>query len=69
MGALPRRPRAPPAPSALVPELPEVLSALVLKLLAKMAEDRYQTARGPPDSASLGLLGDLLTAPRRATSS
>ncbi|WP_437873536.1 AAA family ATPase [Sorangium sp. So ce363] len=38
--------RLPPAPSALVPELPEVLSALVLKLLAKMAEDRYQTARG-----------------------
>ncbi|WP_437719082.1 AAA family ATPase [Sorangium sp. So ce448] len=38
--------RLPPAPSALVPELPEVLSALVLKLLAKMPEDRYQTARG-----------------------
>ncbi|WP_437873533.1 sensor histidine kinase [Sorangium sp. So ce363] len=38
--------RAPPAPLALVPELPEVLSALVLKLLAKMPEERYQTARG-----------------------
>ncbi|WP_437987545.1 sensor histidine kinase [Sorangium sp. So ce117] len=38
--------RVPPPPSALVPELPEVVSALVLKLLAKMAEDRYQTARG-----------------------
>ncbi|WP_434044060.1 MULTISPECIES: AAA family ATPase [Sorangium] len=38
--------RLPPSPSALVPELPEVLSALVLKLLAKMPEDRYQTARG-----------------------
>ncbi|WP_437594471.1 sensor histidine kinase [Sorangium sp. So ce1000] len=38
--------RAPIPPSALVPELPGVLSALVLKLLAKMAEDRYQTARG-----------------------
>ncbi|XXX82648.1 ATP-binding sensor histidine kinase [Sorangium sp. So ce134] len=38
--------RAPPPPSALVPELPEALSALVLKLLAKAAEDRYQTARG-----------------------
>ncbi|WP_437287540.1 AAA family ATPase [Sorangium sp. So ce406] len=37
---------APPPPSAVVPELPEVLSAIVLKLLAKMAEDRYQTARG-----------------------
>ncbi|WP_437978982.1 AAA family ATPase [Sorangium sp. So ce295] len=38
--------RLPPAPSTLVPELPEVLSTLVLKLLAKMPEDRYQTARG-----------------------
>ncbi|WP_437594472.1 sensor histidine kinase [Sorangium sp. So ce1000] len=38
--------RVPPPPSALVPELPEVVSALILKLLAKMAEDRYQTARG-----------------------
>ncbi|WP_438044556.1 sensor histidine kinase [Sorangium sp. So ce128] len=38
--------RVPPPPSARVPELPEVVSALVLKLLAKMAEDRYQTARG-----------------------
>ncbi|WP_437922570.1 AAA family ATPase [Sorangium sp. So ce291] len=38
--------RAPPPPSALVPGLPQVLSALVLKLLAKTAEDRYQTARG-----------------------
>ncbi|MCP3140784.1 AAA family ATPase [Pyxidicoccus xibeiensis] len=38
--------RAPVPPSALVPELPAVLSAIVLKLLAKMAEDRYQTARG-----------------------
>lgn len=38
--------RVPQPPSALVPELPETLSAIVLKLLAKMAEDRYQTARG-----------------------
>ncbi|MGK3962478.1 hypothetical protein WMF38_56390 [Sorangium sp. So ce118] len=38
--------RAPPPPSALVPGLSQVLSALVLKLLAKAAEDRYQTARG-----------------------
>ena len=38
--------RAPQPPSALVPELPEVLSAIVVKLLAKMAEDRYQTAGG-----------------------
>ena len=38
--------RSPQPPGAHVPELPEVLSAIVLKLLAKMAEDRYQTARG-----------------------
>ncbi|MGK4008697.1 AAA family ATPase [Sorangium sp. So ce1036] len=38
--------RDPPPPSAVVPALPEVLSAIVLKLLAKMAEDRYQSARG-----------------------
>ncbi|MFP2907841.1 AAA family ATPase [Pyxidicoccus sp. 3LFB2] len=38
--------RAPRPPTTLVPELPDVLSAIVLKLLAKMAEDRYQTARG-----------------------
>ncbi|WP_437747620.1 ATP-binding sensor histidine kinase [Sorangium sp. So ce1504] len=36
--------REPQPPSAFVPELPEILSAIVLKLLAKMAEDRYQTA-------------------------
>ncbi|MDC0672326.1 ATP-binding sensor histidine kinase [Nannocystis radixulma] len=38
--------RAPQPLSSFVPGLPEVLSALVLRLLAKMAEDRYQTARG-----------------------
>ncbi|MRG91992.1 ATP-binding sensor histidine kinase [Polyangium spumosum] len=38
--------RVPEPPGAWVPALPEVLSALVMKLLAKMAEDRYQTARG-----------------------
>ncbi|WP_164013584.1 AAA family ATPase [Pyxidicoccus trucidator] len=38
--------RAPPPPTTFVPELPELLSAIVLKLLAKMPEDRYQTARG-----------------------
>ncbi|MBZ4421619.1 ATP-binding sensor histidine kinase [Myxococcus sp. RHSTA-1-4] len=38
--------RTPPAPSALVPGLPGVLSDIVLRLLAKLAEERYQTARG-----------------------
>lgn len=38
--------RAPPPLTALVPGLPEILGAIVLKLLAKTAEDRYQTARG-----------------------
>ena len=38
--------RAPPSPLAVVPALPAPLAAMVLKLLAKMPEDRYQTARG-----------------------
>ncbi|MDI3289730.1 AAA family ATPase [Polyangium sp. 15x6] len=38
--------RIPQPPGTWVPELPEALSALVMKLLAKMADDRYQTARG-----------------------
>ncbi|WP_281316879.1 ATP-binding sensor histidine kinase [Polyangium sp. y55x31] len=38
--------RIPLPPGAWVPALPEVVSALVMKLLAKMADDRYQTARG-----------------------
>ncbi len=32
--------------SEIVPAVPAVLSGVVLKLLAKMADDRYQTARG-----------------------
>ncbi|WP_437821909.1 sensor histidine kinase [Sorangium sp. So ce1078] len=38
--------RAPPSPSALVPEVPEPIARIVLKLLAKMPEDRYQSAGG-----------------------
>lgn len=38
--------RQPPSPVELVPSLPEPLSAVVMKLLAKTAEDRYQTAVG-----------------------
>lgn len=38
--------RAPPSPSALVPEVPEPIARIVSKLLAKMPEDRYQTAGG-----------------------
>ena len=38
--------RAPVAPHKLVPALPEVVSQIVLKLLAKAAEDRYQSASG-----------------------
>jgi predicted ATPase/signal transduction histidine kinase len=36
----------PSAPTAVVPGLPPILSAMVMKLLAKDAEDRYQSARG-----------------------
>ncbi|WP_437275187.1 AAA family ATPase [Sorangium sp. So ce375] len=37
---------APRPPHALVPSIPEQLSAVVLKLLSKAAEERYQTALG-----------------------
>lgn len=36
----------PPAPAAVVPHIPEQLSLLVMKMLAKAPEDRYQTAAG-----------------------
>lgn len=38
--------RVPPSPAALVPEIPEQVSLIILRLLEKMADDRYQTARG-----------------------
>jgi hypothetical protein len=38
--------RMPVAPRQLVPDLPEVVSDLVLKLLAKVPEERYQSAGG-----------------------
>jgi transcriptional regulator with GAF, ATPase, and Fis domain/serine/threonine protein kinase len=38
--------RVPIPPAQLVPEIPATVSQVVMKLLAKMAEDRYQTARG-----------------------
>lgn len=38
--------RTPLAPSARVETLPETVSQLIMKLLAKTAEDRYQTAGG-----------------------
>ncbi|WP_437574587.1 AAA family ATPase [Sorangium sp. So ce887] len=34
------------APSEVVPEVPEAVERIVIKLLAKMPEERYQTARG-----------------------
>ncbi|WP_437870813.1 AAA family ATPase [Sorangium sp. So ce363] len=38
--------RAFAAPSDVVPEVPEAVARIVIKLLAKMPEERYQTARG-----------------------
>lgn len=38
--------KTPPPPGDLNPEVPAILSAIVLKLLAKNAEDRYQSAYG-----------------------
>ncbi|WP_325315446.1 hybrid sensor histidine kinase/response regulator [Microcoleus sp. PH2017_28_MFU_U_A] len=35
-----------PAPHSLKPEIPEAISAIVMKLLEKTAEDRYQSADG-----------------------
>ncbi|MBE9227626.1 AAA family ATPase [Phormidium sp. LEGE 05292] len=38
--------KSPLPPHTLNSEIPEVISAIVLKLMAKTAEDRYQSARG-----------------------
>jgi hypothetical protein len=38
--------RLPPSPSLRRSEIPEPLSAIILKLLAKASEERYQTAAG-----------------------
>ncbi|WP_104987348.1 AAA family ATPase [Sorangium cellulosum] len=38
--------RHPPAPHEVAPHVPRAVSDLVMKLLAKAAEDRYQSARG-----------------------
>ncbi|MDC3980640.1 AAA family ATPase [Polyangium jinanense] len=38
--------RAPVPPHVLAPELPRVVSDIIVKLLAKSADDRYQRARG-----------------------
>jgi hypothetical protein len=43
--ALPRHIARPPAPpSRLVPAIPDAIDRIVTRLLAKMAEDRHQTA-------------------------
>jgi serine/threonine protein kinase len=38
--------RTPPTPADRLKEVPGVVSAIIMKLLAKTAEDRYQTAAG-----------------------
>ncbi|WP_224245439.1 trifunctional serine/threonine-protein kinase/ATP-binding protein/sensor histidine kinase [Hyalangium gracile] len=57
----------PPAPHQLRPEVPQALSAVVLKLLAKNAEERYQSAYGL--SADLRLCRDQLGVPDPLTPS
>lgn len=49
--------KTPPAPHEAEPSVPRALSLLVMKLLAKSPEDRYQSARG--------LLADLTECQRR----
>ncbi len=38
--------KSPPSPSEIDPSIPEAVSAIVLKLMAKNAEDRYQSSYG-----------------------
>ena len=38
--------RTPTPPSEVIPEIPEPISGIIMKLLSKNAEDRYQTASG-----------------------
>jgi predicted ATPase/signal transduction histidine kinase len=38
--------REPPSPAKLAPDVPETVSRIVLRLLAKMADERYQSAKG-----------------------
>ncbi|WP_437816961.1 protein kinase domain-containing protein [Sorangium sp. So ce1078] len=49
--------RTPPPPRALAPEVPEVVSDIVMKLLSKAAEDRYQSAQGLKHDLSACLAG------------
>ena len=38
--------KMPPTPHTICPQIPEVISQMVMKLMAKNAEDRYQSAKG-----------------------
>ena len=49
--------RPPATPKAQVSEIPEQLSAIVMKLLAKAPEERYQTAAGLEDDLRRCLAG------------
>ncbi len=45
--------RPAPSPRTVIPHIPQPISDIVLKLLSKMAEDRYQTASGVKEDLNL----------------
>ncbi|MDX1816692.1 MAG: diguanylate cyclase [Marinobacter sp.] len=47
--------RVPPAPDTLVPDIPKAVSAIVLKLLSKSPEERYQSSTGLLHDLSLSI--------------
>ncbi|HLA43774.1 MAG TPA: serine/threonine-protein kinase, partial [Aggregatilineales bacterium] len=62
--------KQPPSPRLFRPDLPESVVPVIMKVLAKKPEDRYQTTAGFVDALQLALIGklpdtNLIVAPRR----